>query len=197
MKYRVAVARLSALLVVLMLGGCQLFSSTHVEKVTSRKPLEATMSKVLVVGVDATPQVQKAMEEALSRRLAGKGRVVVRAGEPPRIAIARVQAEGVTGVLVTRLLDYEGGAVKSFYPSLYLTTPRDYWERREAQRLQGDAARMKRKAEVGMETSLRDVSSGQVRWQARVRTQITNEDEPNFDDFAATIVRELRKSGWL
>jgi hypothetical protein len=54
---------------------------------------------------------------------------------------------------------------------------------------------VKHKAVV--ETKLYNAESGQVMWQARSRTVMTDDDAPDFAGFAAAITRQLRKSGWL
>lgn len=214
MNYRAALL----LLMVTVLGGCQLFSGTQVEEVSSQPPAAVTLSRVLVLGVDTTPEIQKAMEEAFSRRLAGKGRVVLLASDwfpgekqPSREqVVARVKEEGVTGVLVTRLLNYEVSALREKFPefSFSLDTPsrtpgeRVGWDQdpwvagfERAQRLRSEAPIVERKAVV--ETRLYDTATGQVMWEARSRTVMTDEAAPNFDGFVAAIMAQLKKSGWL
>ncbi len=206
------------LLMAALLGGCQLFSGTQVEEVNSQPPAAATLSRVLVLGVDTTPEIQKSMEDAFSRRLGGKGRVVLRASDwfpgekqPSREQlVARVKEEGVTGVLVTRLLNYEVSALREKFPefSFSLDTPsrtpgeRVGWDQdpwvagfERAQRLRSEAPVVERKAVV--ETRLYDTTTGRVMWEARSRTLMTDEANPDFDGFAAAIMAQLRKSGWL
>ncbi len=109
--------RAAGLLVVaaLSLGGCHLMtSSTRVESVQSEKPSAVTLQKVLVFGINVSDESRLPLERAFAKALAAPGRTLVQSSDwypdgklPTREVIAaRVQAEGVTGVLVTRLMDY-------------------------------------------------------------------------------------------
>ncbi|MGH8494496.1 MAG: hypothetical protein ACRERR_15515 [Moraxellaceae bacterium] len=199
----------------LLLAGC---SSTQVEQVTSEKPEAAALSKVLVVGINTSPEIQKTMEEAFSKRLASSKRTVVLASDwfpgekqPTREQIAvRAKAEGVTGVLVTRLINYEVTDVKENYPefSFSLAAPsrspnsRVGWEMdpwvqgfNNAQEIRENAPLVERKAVV--ETRLYNTESGQVMWQAQTKTLLERDASRNFDGFVSAIMAQLRKSGWL
>jgi hypothetical protein len=209
---------LAALTVVLALplGGC--ISTTQVDSVTSEKPEAATMQKVLVLGVNSSPEIQKAMEEAFSKRLATARRQVVLASDwfpgekqPTREQLAaRARAEGVTGVLATRLINYEVNAVQENYPefSFSLATPgrspdsRVGWEQdpwvagfNNAQDIRNSAPLLERKAVV--QTRLYDVATGQVMWEAHSKTLLERDAAKNFDGFVSAIMKSLRKSGWL
>lgn len=216
MNMQRVIGRLAVVLWLVGLAGCQ--TGTRVEAVSSEKPEAATMGRVLVIGVDTTPGIQKSMEEAFSHRLGSKQRVVLRASDwfpgeqqPTRAQLTeRVKAEGVTGVLVTRLLNYEVSLPRERGPefSFSLATPsrtpgeRVGWDQdpwvaglEQAQRERNEAVVVTRQAVV--ETRLYDVASGQVMWQATSRTVMTDEEKPDFDGFAAAIMAQLRKSGWL
>lgn len=205
-------------LLALLLTGCQLFSSTQVEQVSSEKPEAATMKKVLVLGINTSPEIQKAMETAFSKRLASGKRTIVLASDwfpgahqPTREQLAaRVKAEGVTGVLVTRLLNYEVVDVKENYPefSFSLAAPsrnpdsRVGWEMdpwvngfENAQEIRSTAPLLERKAVV--ETRLYDAATGQVMWQAQTKTLLERDASRNFDGFVSAILAQLRKSGWI
>lgn len=203
-------------LAALVLAGCQVFSGTRIDSVTSQKPEAATMRKVLVLGVNTTPEVQRAMEEAFSRRLQAPGRDVVLASswfpgekQPGRDVVkARALAEGVTGVLVTRLLDYEEAPVEEKTRDFTLFTPprvpgarvgwaEDPWVAGAAGSGQqhGDDAVVERRAIV--ETRLYDTATGEVMWEAQSRTLLQRDAARNFDGFVSAIVTQLRKNGWL
>lgn len=205
-----------AVLAVLLLAGC--FSSTRVDQVTSEKPETATMKKVLVLGVNTSPEIQRAMEQAFSRRLSSKNRQVVLASDwfpgekqPTRDQIAaRARAEGVTGVIATRLINYEVNAVNEQFPefNFSLAAPsrspdaRVGWETdpwvagfNNAQDIRSAAPIVERKAVL--ETRLYDAGNGQVMWEAHSKTQLERDAARNFEGFADAIVGSLRKSGWL
>ncbi len=202
-------------LLALLLAAC---SNTQVEQVSSEKPEAATLDKVLVVGINTTPEIQRAMEEAFSRRLASATRTVLLASDwfpgekqPVRDQVAaRARKEGVTGVLVTRLLNYEVTDVKENYPefSFSLAAPsrrpdsRVGWEAdpwvqgfNNARDIRENAPLLERKAVV--ETRLYDAVTGQVMWEARSRTLLEHDASRNFDGFVSAIMAQLRKSGWL
>lgn len=205
-------------LLALLLTGCQLFSSTQVEQVSSMAPEAATMQKLLVLGINTSPEIQKAMEEAFSKRLASSKRTIVLASDwfpgnrqPTKEQIAaRAKSEGVTGVLVTRLLNYEVVDVQENYPefSFSLAAParsadsRVGWEMdpwvngfNNAQEIRENAPLVERKAVV--ETRLYDAANGQVMWQAQTKTLLERDASRNFDGFVSAILGQLRKSGWL
>jgi hypothetical protein len=200
---------------VALLAGCQLFSGTRVENVSSQKPLPGTMRKLLVIGVNSTPEIQAEMERDFARSLAGKDRQVVLASQwfpgakpPSREEVSgKVEAEGVTGVLVVRLLDYEVTGEKEPAPAFSLYTPgrvpgaRVGWQQEpwmtgfEDQQGREVPALLERKALV--ETNLYDVASRQMVWQAHTRTILRSDNGEEMKGFVFTIVNELRKSGWL
>jgi|GEM_PF-6398739 len=205
--------RFVMLLPLLLLAAC---SSTKVDSVTSQKPEAATMKKILVVGVNTTPEIQKAMEEGFSKSLATRDRVVVLASDwfpgekqPTKDQLAaRAKAEGVTGVLVTRLLNYEVSAVQENYPEFSLYSPtrtpgnRVGWEQdpwvagfENAQQIRDNAPVVERKAVV--QTRLYDVTTGQVMWEAHSKTQLERDSARNFEGFISAIKEQLKKSGWL
>lgn len=207
--------RLLALLVFAGLAACQSLDGTRVESVTSQKPEAATLGKVLVLGVNTTPEVQRAMEEALSKRLAAPGREVVLASnwfpgekQPSREQMAaRVKAEGVTGVLVTRLLDYEVHPVEEKPREITLFTPprtpgarvgweQDPWVADFGNQHQHDAATLVESRAV-IETRLYDAVTGQVMWEAHSKTLLEREAAKSLDGFVSAIVAQLKKSGWL
>lgn len=207
---------LALLAAVLTLAACS--TTTQVDSVTSEKPEAATLKKVLVLGVNASPEIQKAMEEAFSKRLTTAKREVVLASDwfpgekqPTREQLAtRARAEGVTGVLATRLINYEVNPVQENYPefSFSLSAPsrtpgsRVGWEQdpwvagfNNAQDIRHSAPLLERKAVV--ETRLYDVASGEVMWEAHSKTLLERDAARNFDGFVSAIMKSLRKSGWL
>lgn len=190
--------------------------TTRIDDVTSQKPEAATMKKILVLGVNTTPEIQRAMEEGFSRSLSGKGRVVVLTSDwfpgekqPTRDQIAaRVKEEGVTGVLVTRLLSYEVSAVQEKHPDFSLYSPprtpgnrvgweQDPWVAGSDGVLPGHdvAPVLERKAIV--ETRLYDAATGQIMWEAHTRTRLESDAGRNFKGFISAIMVQLKKSGWL
>lgn len=208
--------RFMVLILAMLLAGCQVFSTTRVEAVSSRSAQALTLKKVLVLGINTTPEVQKAMEQAFAKRLAANNRVVLLASDwfpgerqPSREQlVARAQAEGVTGILATRLLDYETSLVQEKSPGFSLFTPirapgaRVGWEQdpwiagsEGAQRMRENTPVLERKAVV--ETRLYDAANGEVMWEARSKTLLERDAVRDFDGFAAAIMAQLRKSGWL
>lgn len=202
-------------LLAVLLAAC---SSTQVQEVSSEKPEAATLNKVLVVGINATPEIQRAMEEAFSKRLTSSKRIVVLASDwfpgekqPTREQIAaRAKTEGITGVLVTRLINYEVTDVKENYPefSFSLSAPsrtpdsRVGWETdpwvqgfNNAQEIRAAAPLVERRAVV--ETRLYDAVNGHVMWEARTKTLLERDASRNFDGFVSAIMAQLRKSGWV
>jgi hypothetical protein len=215
MKTKMLIPLLAALVTSALLVAC---SSTKVDTVTSQKPEAATMQKVLILGVNTSPEIQKAMEEAFSKRLSNSKRTIVLASDwfpggklPTREQIAeRAKTEGVTGVLVTRLVNYEVSAVQEAYPefSFALAAPgrsanapvgwaQDAWvgAYNNAQDIRSNAPLVERKAVV--QTRLYDVASGQVMWEANSKTLLERDAAKNFDGFVSAIVGRLGQSGWL
>ncbi|HCT41599.1 MAG TPA: hypothetical protein DF427_10675 [Moraxellaceae bacterium] len=202
-------------LAALLLAGCQMFSGTQVEKVSSQKPEAATMKKVLVIGVKTTPEIQKAMEKAFSERLKKHGTTVVLGSDwfpgaelPTRQQVVeRVKAEGVTGVLVTSLLNFEVAAVEEQYSTFILSAPSrtpearvgwsDVWVsgHENAQQVRDSAPIVERTAVI--ETRLYDAVSEKVVWEARARMEVGLDAERNLDGFVSAIIAQLHRNGWL
>lgn len=192
-----------------LLGGCQALSSgTRVERVTGAAATPATLDRLLVVGITTTPRLQADMEAAFARSFARHGRKVELASElypgekePLREqVIQHVRAQGVTGVLVVRLLGVEVEASPEA-PAFSLKAPqrvpgaRVGWEQDPWVSEPGLPPLPQRKALV--ETRLYDVATGQVAWQAESRTVIRAQEGAGVDGFVAAIMVELHKSGWL
>lgn len=197
-----------------VLAACS--TTTRVDDVSSQKPEAATMKKILVLGINITPEIQRVMEEGFSRRLAAKDRVVVLASawfpgekQPTREQIAaRARAEGVTGILATRLLSYEVNAVPESAPEFSLYSPprtpgnRVGWEQdpwvagaETAKQIREGTPLLERKAVV--ETRLYDAVTGQVMWEAHSKTRLERDASRDFEGFISAIMAQLKKSGWL
>lgn len=198
------------LTVVFGLAACQ--SHTRINEVSSDAPEAALLKRVLVVGIDVTPEVQKSMEQAFAHKLAAKGRDVVLVSDwypaqrPTREQVAeRAAAEGISSVLVTRLLNYEQDDDAQKVPAFSFTLalpPRSPdarvgWE--QDTWVAGPPARDEAVVthKVSVETRLYDTATGRVVWEARSRTVMTEADTPDFDGFAAAIVAQLRRNGWM
>lgn len=191
-----------------LLGGCQAFSGTRVESVTSATPAPAPLERLLVVGVTTTPAIQADMEKAFAHEFARHKRQLLLASEwfpgekePLREAVVeRVKAEGVTGVLAVRLLSYEVEPAAA-EPAFSLKAPervpgaRVGWEQEPWINGPQAPALPQRKALV--ETRLYDVASGKVVWEVRSRTLLRADTRQELDGFVGAIMRELHKSGWL
>lgn len=193
-----------------LLAGCQVFTAgTRVEDVTSQKPTAATMNKLLLVGVTTSSDVQAGMERAFAAELGKSGKTVVLASqwfpgekEPLREDVVnRVKAEGVTGVLVVRLLSYEMGEPAAPERAFELKAParvpgaRVGWDQEPWMDAPTPVALPQRKALL--ETRLYDVASGKVVWQARSRTLLQSNEHAELEGFVHAILLELRRSGWL
>lgn len=193
-----------------LLAGCHVLGAgTRIEDVSAGKPVTATLDKVLLVGITTTPRLQADMEQAFARALAPHKRSVVLASqwfpgdkEPLREdVVARVRAEGVTGVLVVRLASYELGEPEPAEPGFSLKAPartpgaRVGWDQDPWLDPAQAPALPQRKAVV--ETRLYDVASGQVVWSARSRTVLRSDAGEELTGFVDAIVLELRKGGWL
>lgn len=191
---------------------CQ--TTTKIDEVTSMAAEKSALQRTLVVGIDITPNVQHAMEQAFSKRLSSKARSVVLASEwfpedagvSREVLAARVKAENVTGVLVTRLIAYETEVTETPAFSFSLAAPertpgqrvgweQDAWIASPKAGDQQEHIRIKRKAIV--ETRLYDTATGAVVWQARSRTLMSESESPDFDGFAAAIATRLKQSGLL
>lgn len=210
--------RAAGLLVVaaLSLGGCHLMtSSTRVESVQSEKPSAATLQKVLVFGINVSDESRLPLERAFAKALAAPGRTLVQSSDwypdgklPTREVIAaRVQAEGVTGVLVTRLMDYaettldtDGSDQVLFTPPRNPGTRVGWFDDSWMVTMDGLSRRdqvplLERKAIV--ETRLYDTATGQAVWTARTRTLLQENPQRDADGFVRVIVHKLKDSGWL
>lgn len=210
--------RVAGLLIALtvLLGGCHLATSTtRVESVHSEKPSSVTLRKVLVFGINVSDESRLPLEQAFAKALSAPDRELVRSSDwypdgnlPTREVIAeRVKAEGVTGILVSRLVDYTETAIETDAEEQVLFTPSrspgsrvgwfdDSWmiamdglNRRDQTPL------LERKAIV--ETKLYDAASGQVVWTARTRTMLQDDPRRDAEGFVQVIVRRLKESGWL
>lgn len=200
----------------LSLGGCQLMtSSTRVESVQSEKPSAATLQKVLVFGINVSDESRLPLEHAFAKALVAPGRTLVLSSDwypdgklPTREVIAeRVRAEGVTGILVSRLMDYSETAVETDAGEQVLFTPPrnpgtrvgwfdDSWMiSMDGLNRRDQAPLLERKAIV--ETKLYDAATGQAVWTARTRTLLQENPQRDADGFVQVIVRKLRESGWL
>ncbi|MDP2228667.1 MAG: hypothetical protein Q8J78_14445 [Moraxellaceae bacterium] len=197
----------------LLLAGCQGFAtSTAVESVQSQPASPATLKKILILGVNTTDELRLALEQAFVRQLAPAGHEVIPSAAwypdgklPTRDVIAeRVRAEGVTGVLITRLEGYQEIPVKEA-PALVLFTPsrsadtrvgwyQDPWMQALDRSVADRAPLVERQAQVV--TRLYDVTSGQVVWEAHSTTVLEKGLERDANGFVTAIVRSLRKSGW-
>lgn len=202
--------RLPLPLLACLLAGCHVLGAgTRIEDVSAGKPVAATLDKVLLVGITTTPRLQADMEQSFARALAPHKRAIVLASqwfpgdkEPLREdVIARVRAEGVTGVLVARLVSYELGEAEPAEPGFSLKAParspgsRVGWDQDPWLDPAQAPALPQRKAVV--ETRLYDVASGQVVWSARSRTVLRSDAGEELAGFVDAIVLELRKGGWL
>lgn len=204
---------LPAVFLGLMLAGCQHFSATRVEEVASQKPSQATLQKVLLVGLTTTPEAQAAMEKEFARQLGSRYQVVLASqwfpGEKQPLrdeVVGRARAEGITGVLSVRLLSYDVANDKQPSSSFSLYTParepgarvgwsQDPW----VAGTNGPAgeAPVAIEGQAMIETRLHDVASGQVVWEARSRTVHRGNAAKELEGFVFSVLLELRKSGWL
>lgn len=204
------------ILLVLSLGGCHLMtSSTRIESVQSETPSTVTLKKVLVFGINVSEDSRLPWEQAFAAALAAPGRTLILSSDwypegtlPTREVIAeRVKAEGVTGVLVTQLVDYSETPVKTDAEDLVLYTPPrnpgarvgwvdDTWMlAMEGLSRRDQVPLLERKAVV--ETRLYDVATGQIVWEARSRTLLEGNIRRDAEGFVRVIVHKLKKSGWL
>lgn len=198
-------------LAAVLLAGCQMFSGTRMEEVSAQKAMPATLDKVLLVGITTTPQVQADMEQAFAHEFRKRRREVLLASrmfpgdkQPLREEVMqRVKAEGVTGVLVVRLLSYEIGAESGPESGFSLHAPardpgtRVGWEPEPGSVGAPPGAAAAPRAKALVESRLYDVASGQVVWQGRSRSVVKSDARRELEGFVATVMRELRRSGWL
>lgn len=197
-----------------LLAGCQLLpGTTRIESVRSETPSPVILQKTLVLGIDVTDELRQALEQAFVRELAGRGRQIIPSSEwypdgrlPPREDVAaRVQAEGVTAVLVMRLENYQEVPVQE--PRVVLFTPARSAEARvgwtaepwsagmEMQQLREQAPLVERR--VSVVTRLYDTASRQLVWEAHTQTVLEGESvKRDAAGFAVTVVRQLRENGW-
>lgn len=196
--------------IAVLLGGCQIFSGTRVEEVSNRQVEPSVLHKLLLVGVTTTPQSQADMEQAFARVFTQRQREVLLASrlfpgdrQPLRDEVLqRIRADGVTGVLVVRLLSYEAGKAPAPEPVISLRAPaRDPGTRVGWEPDPWLAAAPPGGEELAsraiLETRIYDVTSGQVVWQARSRTLVRSDSRKELDGFVSTIMGELRRGGWL
>lgn len=207
---------LVALSLALSLSGCHLMtSSTRVESVQSEKPSAATMKKVLVFGINVSDESRLPLEHAFAKALAAPSRALVLSSDwypdgtlPTREVIAeRVQAEGITGILVTRLMDYSETPVNTESTDQILFTPPrnpgtrvgwvdDTWMiTMDGLNRRDQAPLVERKAIV--ETKLYDVETGSAVWTARTRTLMQDNAQKDAKGFVQIIVQKMKESGWL
>lgn len=200
----------------LSLGGCHLMtSSTRVESVQSEKPSAVTLQKVLVFGINVSDESRLPLEQAFAKALAATGRTLVLSSEwypdgrlPTREVIAeRVKAEGITGILVTRLVDYSETPLNTEADGQVLFTPPrnpggrvgwldDTWMiTMDGLSRRDQAPLLERKAVV--ETRLYDVGTGNAVWTARTRTLLQDNVQKDAEGFVRIIVHRLKESGWL
>lgn len=200
------------LLAALSLGGCQMFSATRVEGVTSQAASRAVLRKPLVVGITVTPEVQSSMEREFARQLGTQREVLLASrlfpGEKLPLrdeVVARVREEGVTGVLAVRLLSYEVGDEAAREPVFSLRAPervpgtRVGWTQEPWVAGAAPARDMPVavEGEAVVETRLYDVATGEVVWEARTRTRHRGNSARELEGFVFSLILELRKGGWL
>lgn len=203
---------LIAVLLAASLAACQMLSGTRVESVTGQAATPATLQKLLLVGVTTSPEMQSAMEKEFVRQLGGKHETVLASqwypGEKQPLreeVVVRVKAEGVTGVLVTRVLSYEVAPSPEADPAFSLHTPGrapgtrvgwadDPWMAgAEPSPREGPVAV---EGKAVLETRLYDVASGKVVWEARTVTAHKGNAARELEGFVARVVSELHKGGW-
>jgi hypothetical protein len=196
--------------IAVLLGGCQMFSGTRMEEVSIRQAAPAVLNRVLLVGITTTPQAQADMEQAFAREFTQRKREVLLAGrlfpgdrQPLRDEVMqRLKSDGVTGVLVVRLLSYERGVEGAPAPGFSLRAPardpgtRVGWEQ-DPWLATAPAGGAELAAKAIVETRLYDVASGEVVWQARSRTLVRSDSRKELDGFVSAIISELRKGGWI
>jgi hypothetical protein len=200
------------LLLSVLLSGCQHFSATRVEEVTSQRPSPATLQKLLLVGITTTSAVQATMEKEFARQLGDRYQVVLASqwypGEKQPLrdeVVARMKAEGVTGVLAVRLLSYEVASDTQPASAFSLYSPgrtpgaRVGWDQDPwiagASGPMGEAP-VVAEGNAMVESRLYDVASGKVVWEARSRTLHHGNAEKELEGFVFSILQQLRKSGW-
>jgi hypothetical protein len=202
--------RLSLCLITLLLAGCHTVSGTRMEEVTSRKAVPAALTKVLLVGITTTPQVQAEMEQAFAREFVARKREVLLASrqfpgdrQPLREEVLqKVKAEGATAVLVVRLLNFEVGADAAPESGFALHAPardpgtRVGWQQ-DAWLAGAPAGGEARQSRAIVETRLYDTANGEVIWQGRSRTLTRRDRQAELDGFVSAIMRELHRGGWL
>lgn len=205
--------RLLALLLLASLAGCQMLSGTRVESVTGAPATSATLQKVLLVGVTTSPETQAGMEKEFARQLGGKHQTVLASqwypGEKQPLredVLVRVKAEGVTGVLLSRLLSYEVAPGPEQGPAFSLHTPGrtpgsrvgwadDSWMAGATPAPHAGPVAIEGKAVV--ETRLYDVASGKIVWELQTVTAHKGNARGELEGFVSRVLRELRKGGWL
>ncbi len=207
--------RMAVLVLAMSLGGCHLLtSSTRVESVQSEQPSAVTLQKVLVFGINVSDESRLPLERAFAKALTATGRVPVMSSDwypdglmPTREVIAeRVKAEGITGVLVTRLVDFSETTLNTTTDDQVLYTPPrnpggrvgwldDTWMvTMDGLSRRDQAPLLERKAIV--ETRLYDVATGTAVWTARTRTLLQDNTQKDAEGFVSVIMHRLRESGW-
>lgn len=200
----------------LALGGCHLVtSSTRVESVQSEKPSATTLQKVLVFGINVSDESRLPLERAFAKALAAPSRTLVLSSDwypdgklPTREVVAeRVRSEGITDILVTRLVDYSETPLDTEADGQVLFTPPrnpggrvgwmdDTWMiTMDGLSRRDQAPLLERKAIV--ETRLYDVVTGNAVWTARTRTLLQDSVQKDAEGFVQVIVHRLKESGWL
>lgn len=201
---------LAGIVVTLALGGCQPLAAPRVSEVASQPGSPAVMQRLLVLGAGASVEDQRAMEQALARQLEGQGRQLWLgsrwfSGRPaPSLAqiSARAQAEGATGILLTRLMRFEERAAPEPQSSFSLRVPerragaRVGWEQEPGALLGGGEGAVAESKAI-LETRLYDAASGELLWQAQTQVLLEREAARGFPGFASAVAAQLERNGWL
>lgn len=205
---------IAVLLLGCLLSGCQLASSTRLEVVAAQPGRQEAAGRLLVVGPTTNPELQSVIEKTFARRLQRRhdlslASISLPGGRQPLSdqVMARLKGEGITHVLSVQLLHIETSRREEKSAGFSLFTPervpgarvgwqQESWEAgAQAQLSAGGAAVLIRKALLDVQ--LYDVATSRSVWQARAHTLLRGEDGEEFEDFASTAVRALRKDGWL
>jgi hypothetical protein len=168
-----------------------------------------------VFGINVSDESRLPLERAFAKALAAPGRTLVLSSEwypdgvlPTREVVdARVKAEGITGILVSRLVDYNEVPLNTEADNQVLFTPPrspggrvgwmdDTWMiTMDGLSRRDQAPLLERKAIV--ETRLYDVATGNAVWTARTRTLLQDNVQKDAEGFVQIIVHRLKESGWL
>lgn len=204
----------AALLLGCLLSGCQLVSSTRLEVESAPLGRQEAAGRLLVVGPTTNPELQLVIEKTFARRLQRGHELslasISLSGERQPLSdqvITRLKGEGITHVLSVQLLHVETSRKEEKSAGFSLFTPervpgarvgwqQESWEAgAQAQLLAGGPVVLIRKALLDVQ--LYDVATARSVWQARAHTLLKGEDGEEFEDFASTTIRALRKDGWL